>query len=85
MTSAEENELLLVQWVLQNLGGICETAAPLKVNELLAMVVEPLPTLAVGEEAVARSPLGRALEWCLEMETWSNMENVSRSIFTFFQ
>lgn len=32
------------------------------------MVVEPLPTLAVGEEAVARSTLGRALERGLTMK-----------------
>lgn len=37
------------------------------------MVVEPLPALAVGEEAVARSTLGRTLEWGLAMETWNNM------------
>lgn len=37
------------------------------------MVVEPLPALAVGEEAVARSTLGRALKWGLVMETWNNM------------
>lgn len=29
---------------------------------LLAVMVEPLPALSVGEEAVARSALGRALE-----------------------
>ena len=34
----------------------------------LAVVVEPLPALAVGEEAVARSALGGALELGLEME-----------------
>lgn len=35
---------------------------------LLAVVVEPLATLAVWEEAVARSSLGRALERGLEEE-----------------
>lgn len=33
------------------------------------MVVEPLPALAVGEEAMARGALGRALERGLGGET----------------
>lgn len=37
------------------------------------MVVEPLAALAVGEEAVARSTLGRALERGLVKETWDNV------------
>lgn len=37
--------------------------------ELFAVVVEPLAALTVGEEAVTRSTLGRALEWGLVMET----------------
>lgn len=37
--------------------------------ELFAMVVEPLTALAVGEEAVTGSALGRALERGLVMET----------------
>ena len=32
---------------------------------LLAVVIEPLCSLGVGEEGVARSGLGRALEWRL--------------------
>ena len=32
---------------------------------LLAVVVEPLCSLGVGEEGVARSSLGGTLEWCL--------------------
>jgi len=36
--------------------------------ELLAMVVEPLPTLAVGEEAMTRGALWRALELGLMIE-----------------
>ena len=36
---------------------------------LLAVVIEPLCSLGVGEEGVARSGLGRALEWRLREGT----------------
>ena len=42
---------------------------------LLAVVIEPLCSLGVGEEGVARSGLGRALEWRLReghvLKAWS--------------
>lgn len=37
--------------------------------ELFSMLVEPLPGLAVGVEAVTRRNLGGALEWRLVVET----------------
>lgn len=52
-------------------------AARATAAELLAVVVEPLAALAVGEEAVAGSTLGRALERRLQTETWKR-PNYSR-------
>lgn len=49
------------------------------------MVVEPLATLAVGQEAVTGSTLRRALELGLVIETWTNTTkrqlSVSGSLF----
>lgn len=58
MTFSAEIKQLLVEKVLLSEVEVMKVMK----GGLLPVVVEPLPALAVGEEAVARGALGRALE-----------------------